>query len=150
MEMGKDTYPDPQKLETLRMLYPIFKQEVFDRRDRIMKIASLAGGFLLILQALILYLSLTFWLLIPGIIIFTALILGAIKQHSRRHAQAKLGVIEIEKALGLFESGTYLPDKGLYPEHWKIRPSWDFTLIFYSACIVALAMVVILSVLISA
>jgi hypothetical protein len=138
---------DPQSLETLRRLYPIFKQEVFDRRDRIMKLAGLASGFLLLLMFLTYYSAVTSWFLILGVIIFTGIILAAIKQHSRRHAQAKLGVIEIEKALGLFESGTYFPDRSLYPDHWKIRPTWDYTLIFYSSALILLAVVVILSML---
>jgi len=138
---------DPQKLETLRRLYPIFKQEVFDRRDQTMKIAGLASGFLLFLLFLILYFAISSWLLILGVIIFTGIIIVELKQHSRRHAQAKLGVIEIEKALGLFESGTYLPDKSLYPDHWKVRPSRDYGLIFYSACLIVMALLVILSLL---
>ncbi len=138
---------DPQKLETLRRLYPIFKQEVFDRRDQTMKIAGLASGFLLFLLFLILYFAISSWLLILGVIIFTGIIIVELKQHSRRHAQAKLGVIEIEKALGLFEPGTYLPDKPLYPEHWKIRPLRDYGLIFYASCLIAMAILVILSLL---
>jgi len=138
---------DPQKLETLRRLYPIFKQEVFDRRDQTMKIAGLASGFLLFLMFLILYFAISSWLLILGVIIFTAIVIVELRQHSHRHAQAKLGVIEIEKALGLFEPGTYLPDKPLYPEHWKVRPSRDYGLIFYSACLIAMAFLVILSLL---
>ncbi|MCI0527554.1 MAG: hypothetical protein L0Y56_08945 [Nitrospira sp.] len=138
---------DPQRLETLRRLYPIFKQEVFDRRDQTMKIAGLATGFLLFLLFLILYFAISSWLLILGVIIFTGIVIVELKQHSRRHAQAKLGVIEIEKALGLFESGTYLLDKPLYPEHWKVRPSRDYGLIFYSACLIVMALLVILSLL---
>lgn len=145
--MEKAPIQDPQKLETLRMLYPLFKQEVFDRRDRIMKIAGLASGFLLFLMFLILYFAVSSWLLVIGVILFTGIILAAIKQHSRCHAQAKLGVIEIEQALGLFEPGAYFPDRGLYPEHWKVRPPIDYTLIFYSTCLIALAVLVILSLL---
>jgi hypothetical protein len=138
---------DPQKLETLRRLYPLFKQEVFDRRDQTMKIAGLASGFLLFLMFLILYFAISSWLLIIGVIIFTGIIIANIRQHSRRHAQAKLGVIEIEQALGLFEPGNYLPDKPLYPEHWKVRPSRDYGLIFYTSCLIAMAFLVILSLL---
>jgi hypothetical protein len=147
--MEKNPQLDPQKLETLRRLYPIFKQEVFDRRDRIMKIAGQASGFLLFLMFLILYFAISSWLLILGVIIFTAIVIIELKQHSRRHAQAKHGVIEIEKALGLFESGTYLPDKTLYPDHWKIRPPRDYGLIFYSSCLIIMAVLVILSLLIA-
>jgi energy-coupling factor transporter transmembrane protein EcfT len=145
--MEKAPIQDSQKLETLRMLYPLFKQEVFDRRDRIMKIAGLASGFLLLLMFWILYFVVSSWLLIIGVIIFTGIIIATIKQHSRRHAQAKLGVIEIEKALGLFESGAYFPDQPLYPAHWKTRPTRDYGLIFYSSCLIALALLVILSLL---
>ncbi len=129
------------------MLYPIFKQEVFDRRDQTMKIAGLASGFLLFLMLLILYLSISSWQLILGVIIFTGIVIVEIRQHSRRHSQAKLGVIQIEHALGLFESGTYLPDKPLYPEPWKVCPSLDYTLIFYSSCLITQALLVILSLL---
>ena len=146
--MEKNLIQDPQKLETLRMLYPIFKQEVFDRRDRMMKIAGLASGFLLLLQTLILYLAISSGLLIISVIIFTGLTLAQIFQQSRRHEQAKQGVIEIEKALGLFESGTYFPDRGLYPPHWQTRPPRDYGLVFYMACLIALAILVILSLLI--
>jgi hypothetical protein len=138
---------DPEKLETLRRLYPIFKQEVFDRRDQTMKIAGLASGFLLFLMFLILYFAISSWLLILGVVIFTAIVIIQLRQHSRRHAQAKLGVIEIEKALSLFEPGTYLPDKPLYPDHWKIRPPRDYGLIFYSSCLIAMALLVVLSLL---
>lgn len=152
--MEKDPTLDPQKLETLRMLYPLFKQEVFDRRDRIMRITSLAGGFLLLILGLILYLIATSkpllsapWIFSIGVIIFTGLTLYQIKQHSRRHAQAKLGLIEIEKALGLFEPGTYLPDRGLYPQDWQTRFPRDYSLVFYASCLIALAMLVIVSLL---
>ena len=147
--MEKTPIQDPQKLETLRMLYPIFKKEVFDRRERMMKIAGLAGGFLILLQTLILYLSISSGLLIISVIIFTGLALAQIFQQSRRHEQAKQGVIEIEKALGLFEPGTYLPNRPLYPEHWKIRPARDYSIIWYSTCLIALAILVVLSLLIT-
>lgn len=147
--MEKTPIQDPQKLETLRMLYPIFKQEVFDRRDRVMKIAGLASGFLLLLQIFILYLSVSSGLLIISVIIFTGLALAQIFQQSRRHEQAKQGVIEIEKALGLFEPGTYFPDRGLYPQHWQTRPSRDYGLIFYTLGLVALAILVVLSLMIT-
>ncbi|HLB02659.1 MAG TPA: hypothetical protein VJM77_05955 [Nitrospiria bacterium] len=146
--MEKQTF-DPQKLETLRMLYPIFKREVFDRRDRMMKIAGLGSGFLLLLQTLMLYLSISSGLLIIGVIIFTVLTVAQIFQQSRRHEQAKQAVIEIEKALGLFEPGTYLPDRSLYPQHWQTRPSRDYGLILYTLGLVALAVLVVLSLLIT-
>ena len=131
------------------MLYPIFKREVFDRRDRMMKIAGLGSGFLILLQTLILYLSISSGLLIISVIIFTGLALAQIFQQSRRHEQAKQGVIEIEKALGLFEPGTYLPDRSLYPQHWQTRPSRDYGLILYTLGLVALAVLVVLSLLIT-
>ena len=146
--MEKQTF-DPQKLETLRMLYPIFKREVFDRRDRMMKIAGLGSGFLLLLQTLILYLSISSGLLIISVIIFTGLALAQIFQQSRRHKQAKQGVIEIEKALGLFETGTYFPDRSLYPQHWQTRPHSDYGLIMYTLGLISLAILVVLSLLIT-
>lgn len=155
--MGNRLDLDPQKLETLRMLYPIFKKEVFDRRERMMRISVLATAFLILTLALLLsldtltpILSESAWAFVIGIVLFTGLTLHHMKQHSRRHAQAKRAVIDIEEALRLFDPGLYLADRALYPENWKARPPNDPSLLLYSLSLTLMAAVVVLALLLSA
>ncbi len=54
-----------------------------------------------------------------GTAILAGLLVFQMRQHRKRHIMAKHAVIEIEKALFLFEPDVYLPGKGLYPDEWK-------------------------------
>ncbi len=154
--MQKPLDLDAEKLKTLRLLYPIFKNEVFARREQMMRISALATGFLILLLAVLLYFNSTSsflagsaWAFAAGVAVFTGLCIHHMKQHSRRHAQAKRAVIDIEEALRLFEPGQYLADRGLYPDHWKIRPPRDPSLLLYSAALVLVALAVIALLLVS-
>ncbi len=153
-EKEKGVLAESQRMETLRMLYPIFKREVYLRREKMMTVAATSSGFLLILLVLSFPLKsfvapgcTTQWFLVLGVIIFTALSLYHIRQQKDRHAQAKQAVIDTEKALGLFESDTYVPNKALFPDHWAVRHR-DTSLILYGLCLGGLAILVILSFLI--
>lgn len=141
----------PEQMETLRMLYPLFKHEVYARREQIMKTAWMSGGFLLALLGLSLYLTPLLkpqpalcWLFALGVLIFTGLSLSLIHRQKSRHAEAKQAVIDTEKALGLFEAGTYFPDRPLFSPHWQTRPG-DPTPALYTAYLSALAVLVIAS-----
>jgi hypothetical protein len=54
-----------------------------------------------------------------AVVILTGVLIYQMKQHRNRHIMAKQAVIEIEKALHLFEPGFYLLGKPLYPEEWS-------------------------------
>ena len=119
-----------------------------------MKIAGLSSAFLLTLLVSVPFLKFTLkpdtparWLFALGVLIFTGLSLYHIRLQRDRHSQAKQAVIDTEKALGLFEEGTYFPDRGLFPQSWKTRPR-DWSIILYPVCLLGLAGLVILSLLI--
>ncbi len=51
-----------------------------------------------------------------SVMLFSGVLGYLILQQRDRHRMAKQALIEIERALGLYEEGLYLPDKPLYPE----------------------------------
>ena len=145
---------ESEKHQTLRTLYPIFKREVYERRDRIMKIALQGSIFLTVLLILVLTLGpnlqlsgAAICLLSIAVTLFVGLSLYQIIQQKNRHAQAKQAVIDIEQALGLFETGTYLKDRALYPPRWEKRRRVDTSILLYAACLVILDILVVLALL---
>ncbi len=116
---------DPTQVEVLKSLYPIFKREVYERREQLTRIGRFGIGFNLGIMmlcflfpvetgipALKLYVSI-------AILILSSLMVYQMKQHRHRHLLAKQAVIQIEKALLLFEPGVYLPHETLYPKDWS-------------------------------
>ena len=138
-----------EKVEILKMLYPIFKREVFDRRESIMRIATFGSGTLLAVLLLVTSRLLNFgrlrWLAILGLVIFIAGLIDQIKQQKVRHTQAKQGLIEIEKALQFFQENAYLPGKSLYPSDWQSLPGKDWNLAFSILSLAGLTALVILA-----
>jgi len=138
-----------EKVEILKMLYPIFKREVFDRRESIMRIATFGSGTLLAVLLLVTSRLLNFgrlrWLAILGLVIFIAGLIDQINQQKVRHTQAKQGLIEIEKALQFFQENAYLPGKSLYPPDWQSLPGKDWNLAFSIFSLAGLTALVILA-----
>ena len=121
-------YSDEEKIEIFKMLYPLFKREVYDRRDQILKVASLSTGFLLILVFFVSYINLTglslkpyFYPLIFSVLFFETVICYHLYQHKSRHEEAKLMVINLEEQMGFFKEGVLSPSKVFFPGHWKQR-----------------------------
>ncbi len=139
----------PQRIEVLKMVYPIFKNEVYARRQSIMWIAVAGSTALLVL--LLVGSSQWFpvgalrWPLILGVVIFSSLLIDQIRQQDLRHKQAKYGLIEIEKALEFFEEGSYLPGKSLYPQTWQRLTERDWHFLVSVLSLVVLTALVILA-----
>lgn len=139
----------PQRIEVLKMVYPIFKNEVYARRQSMMWIAVAGSAALLVL--LLVGSSQWFpvgalrWPLILGVVIFSSLLIDQIRQQDLRHKQAKYGLIEIEKALEFFEEDSYLPGKSLYPQTWQRLTERDWQLLVAVLSLVVLTALVILA-----
>ncbi len=138
------------RVEVLTSIYPLFKREVYLRRQSIM---WLAGGGNVILLALLLAIV-SGWL-IPGkhrwavalsVVVFSCLLVVQMHQQALRHKQAKHSLIDIEKALGFFDEGTFLPARSLYPQTWQQLPERDWQ---YSSSVLSLLVQTVLVVLTS-
>jgi hypothetical protein len=113
--------------DVLTTLCPMFKEEVYRRTARIGNIAMvgaavLVGGMLWYAIWADEFGAMERLLCAAAVVIFVSGLLYQISREATRHAGAKEALIRVERALGLFESGRYLPGDALYPEAWSVAP----------------------------
>ncbi|MBI3804327.1 MAG: hypothetical protein HY282_11265 [Nitrospirae bacterium] len=142
--------------ETLRAIYPIFKQEVYNRRAAMMQIAR--NGMLTFVSLSVLAVLLSGGRLIHpelkglscvGVGLVTLLLINQIRQEKSRHEGAKRQLILLEQELHFFEPGAYLSNAPLYPTQWQARPSIDRGLAVSVAGLVLTATVLCLTILLA-
>ena len=114
------------ELEVLKVLYPWYKEEVFRRREHMMRLTAFASAFLLLLLVTMLAVpgqphgTFTHALFaITGVALFSGLFAYLILQQRNRHQMAKLALVEIERAMGVYEEGRYAAGRTLYPADWQ-------------------------------
>lgn len=141
-------------IETFRVLYPIFKEEVYRRRIVMGQIARYGVLFFLSVSFFVFYfggdskaLMTQKLFAVGGVVTVLALMIYQITQEKSRHEQAKLQLITLEEGFGFFDSGRHLPSKPLYPEQWKKRPKIDAGLVVSIGCLSLSALFLVLSIL---
>jgi hypothetical protein len=126
-----------QTVETLRSIYPIFKQEVYNRRGAMMQVAR--SGMLTFASLSVVAVLLSGGRPIHpglkgiasvGVGLVTLFLIDQIRQEKSRHERAKRQLILLEQQLQFFEPSVYVPDAPLYPTEWQDRPSIDRGLVF--------------------
>jgi hypothetical protein len=144
-----------EQLDVLKVLYPWYKQEVFRRREQMMRLTAFASAFLVLLLVTMLAVpsrtrtDFTMAIFaITGVAIFSAMFAYLILQQRNRHRLAKQALIEIEKVLGLYDEGLYMVGKALYPEDWQTAWLSDKSVTVYLAVIAVLTVLVIAAVLV--
>ncbi|HLZ33712.1 MAG TPA: hypothetical protein VKP13_06835 [Nitrospira sp.] len=112
--------------QVLTTLYPLYKDEVYKRREQMMRLTAF-GALGLVAMVFALLLSPvknrlsspeTFLLGITGLV-WCGLFCGLILQQQYRHRLAKQVLIQIEQALGFYEDGLFIENQTLYPGKWK-------------------------------
>jgi hypothetical protein len=144
-----------EQLEILRVLYPWYKEEVFRRREQMMRLTAFASAFHVLLLVTTMALApshathfTTRLFAITGIALFSAIFVYLILQQRDRHRIAKQTLIEMERVLGLYDEGLYLVGKALYPQDWQTAWLSDRSVTVYVAVIGALTALVIAAVLV--
>lgn len=144
-----------EQWEVLRVLYPWYKEEVFRRREQMMRLTAFACAFLVLLLVTILAVSphrsphITVRLFaVTGVALFSATFIYLILQQRNRHRIAKQTLIEIERIFGLYDEGLYVIGKTLYPKDWQTAWLSDRSVTVYVMVITALTALVIASVLV--
>ena len=139
-----------EQLAVFRMLYPVFKNEVFQRREQMMRLTALASTFLVLLLIAMFagfprtdQASLTLWFAISGITLFSGLFAYFILQHADRHHMAKQQLIELEKNLGLYQDGWQPKGDSLFPKNWQSDWTTDRSVTMYLTILTALTTLVI-------
>ncbi|RMH07459.1 MAG: hypothetical protein D6704_05125 [Nitrospirae bacterium] len=144
-----------EQLEVLRVLYPLYKEEVFRRREQMMRLTAFACAFLVLLLITLVALSsprpvdLTVRIFaITGTALFSGLFVYLVLQQYDRHRLAKQTLIEIERILGLYEEDLFVLGKTLYPMDWQTAWLSDRSVTVYIVVITALTVLVIAAMLV--
>ncbi|HKW86727.1 MAG TPA: hypothetical protein VJM82_06635 [Nitrospiraceae bacterium] len=144
-----------EQLEVLKILYPWYKEEVFRRREQMMRLTAFASAFLVLLLVTMLVAPArpqpdftTMLFAVTGVSLFSAIFAYLILQQRNRHRMAKEALIEIERLLGLYEEGLYLAGKALYPEGWQTAWLSDRSVVVYLTVLATLTVLVIAAVLV--
>ncbi|UCH91121.1 MAG: hypothetical protein JSU60_08545 [Nitrospirota bacterium] len=144
-----------EQVEVFRVLYPIFKDEVFQRREQMMRLTAFASAFLVMLLITILALSPLpgttspiRWFAISGVALFSGLFAYLILQHADRHRMAKQQLIELEKVFGLYENSWQLSGNALFPKNWQSDWTIDRSVSIYLTILAALTALVICAMLV--
>lgn len=135
--------------EALHVLYPIFKREVYDRREAMFRIARMGSVTLLFLLTSLLFLNpplspLAKGLLACGILLFSGLCLYQLSLQQRRHNEAKRQLISLEELLRMFSGGS--ANAGVYPSHWR-HPPPNWILRGFTTVLIGLALLNVVAVL---
>ncbi|MDO9116872.1 MAG: hypothetical protein Q7U39_02850 [Nitrospira sp.] len=146
--------PEDERHETVLRLYPIFKEEVYRRRDQMMRWTAIGAGSLVGILSIVLLvpaahsLSPTSRRLLACATLLLALTyMGIIWQQHTRHRQAKQQLIKIEKTLGLFGELPSHHDSALYPEDWQNEWTRDRSLLQYLTILTFLTGIVLVAIL---
>jgi hypothetical protein len=143
-----------ERREELELLYPWYKEEVFRRRERMMGLTACASAVLLFLLIAVLAIpgpvlsgTAEAVMLCVGVVLFSGVMVYVIIQQRVRHLMAKQVLIAIERELGLYEEGRYLPETALYPKEWQTAWRHDASVIVYLSVLAVLTGLVIAAVL---
>ena len=142
--------PTNTQLEIFRMMYPIFKDEVFKRRDQMMSLTAWASTLLIVILATQLAFvrgltppASTQWLTISGILLFSGLFAYLILQHASRHRMAKQQLIALEQTFGLYQEGWQKNGESLFPKSWQSDWTGDRSVTIYLVILSTLTALVI-------
>lgn len=143
------------QLEVFRVLYPLFKDEVFRRRNHMILLSVFHNAFLVLLLVMILTTSpnhatesSTRWLAISGLAVFSGFFAYLILQQADRHRMAKQQLIELEKRVGLYKKSWYFIGNAVYPEHWQTDWVADRSVTIYLAILTSLTALAVCAMLI--
>ncbi|HEY7532320.1 MAG TPA: hypothetical protein VH681_05990 [Nitrospiraceae bacterium] len=138
--------------EVFTMLYPLYKEEVYRRREQMMKLTAWgATGLVAMLFASVLspyparFVGGGQWLIGATALVWGSLFCWLVLQHQYRHRLAKQMLIQLERTLGLYEQGLLIENQAIYPDEWQtawLRDRSGFLYILFLAMLTALTIAV--------
>ena len=118
--------PTDDTRAVLLTLYPLFKEEVYRRREQMMRWTAIGAGSLVSILLILVLIpaghpltAVSRSLLAAGMVLLTSTFITLILQQRDRHGQAKQILIQLERAMRLFDSDAVVHDQALYPERWQ-------------------------------
>ena len=145
-----------EPLEVFRVLYPLFKDEVLRRREYMSRLSAFHNTVLVLLLVMMVMVispghsnAITRWLAISGVVILSGFVAYLILQQADRHRMAKHQLIELEKAMGLYQESWIFPGKIAYTQHWQTDWLTDRSVAIYLTVLTVLTALVICAMLIA-
>ena len=142
--------------QVLTVLDPLYKEEVYRRREQMMKLTALRSlGLIAMLFGLLLSLQkdrlTSVDTLVIGLasLVWCGLFCALILQQQHRHRLAKQVLVQLEQALGFYEEGLVAEHQALYPEGWKTAWLSDRTGTLYFTALCSLTGLFLLALLFS-
>jgi hypothetical protein len=142
--------------QVLTVLYPLYKQEVYKRREQMMRLTAFGASgliamvFALLLSPVKIRLSSAELVLLGTVALsWCGLFCGLILQQRYRHRLAKQVLIQLEQALGFYEDGLFIENQSLYPTKWKTAWLNDRTGMIYIASLCVLTGMFLLALLLA-
>lgn len=142
--------------QILTVLYPLYKEEVYRRREQMMRLTVFGSlGLITILVVFLLspqknQLTLFDTLFIElACLIWCGLFCALILQQQYRHRQAKQVLVQLEQALGFYEEGLVADHQTLYPGRWKTAWLGDRTGALYFTTLCSLTGLLLLALIFS-
>lgn len=142
--------------QVLTVLYPLYKEEVYKRREQMIRLTAfgifglIAMLFALLLSPIKSRLSSPESLLLSlAALIWCGAFCGLILQQQYRHRLAKQILIHLERALGFYEDGLFIENQALYPDQWKTAWLGDRSGILYLASLCTLTAIFLLALLLA-
>jgi len=150
-DSGPTNMPLPQEQpEIFRVLYPIFKDEVFRRREHMIRLSAFHSAVLVLVMVMMMTRSpeqtshsAIPWLAMSGIALFSGFFAFLILQQADRHRMAKQQLIALEKRMGLYKKDGNGPGKATYPKNWQTDWLADRSVTIYLAVLTAFTVLVI-------
>jgi len=142
--------------QVLTVLYPLYKEEVYRRREQMMRLTTFGSvGLIAMLFALLLSPQMDRMTLFDSLLIgltsliWCGLFCALILQQQYRHRMAKQILVQLEQALGFYEEGLFVENQALYPEGWKLAWLNDRTGTLYFTALCSLTGLLLLALLFS-
>lgn len=139
-----------EQLDVFRLLYPLFKEEVFRRRNHMIRLTAWSTTLMLFL--LIFLLGVTpaqisgspiRWFAMTGVAVSAGLFAYVILQQASRHRMAKQQLIVFEREMGLYQEDRLLGGSTAYPEHWQTDWRTDRSVMLYLVVLASLTALVL-------
>jgi hypothetical protein len=136
----------------LTTLYPLYKEEVYRRREQMIKLTVWGAIGLLGMLFSILLNPYKAKMTAPeacligfAALVWSGLFCSLIAQQRYRHRLAKQILIQLERALGFYEEGLFVEHQSLYPDGWQTAWLGDKSTALYFACLGLLTGLIILA-----
>lgn len=142
--------------QVLTVLYPLYKEEVYQRREQMMRLTVIGSlGLITMLFAFLLspykaqLTSFDTVFILLASLIWCGLFCALILQQQYRRRLAKQVLVQLEQALGFYEEGLVVDHQALYPEGWKTAWLSDRTGTLYFTALCSLTGLFLLALLFS-